>query len=77
MSKEVILTGIRSNGELTLGNYLGAIKPMVDFAKKHAGDKQLNLFVPDLHSFITPVDHGQLYQNTLDNLKVFTAAGLT
>lgn len=76
MSKEVILTGIRSNGELTLGNYLGAIKPMVDLQKKHAGDKQLNLFVPDLHSFITPVDHSQLYQNTLDNLKVFTAAGL-
>ncbi len=76
MSKEVILTGIRSNGELTLGNYLGAIKPMVDLQKQHAGERQLNLFVPDLHSFITPVDHGQLYQNTLDNLRVFAAAGL-
>lgn len=76
MSKEVILTGIRSNGELTLGNYLGAIKPMVDLQKQHAGERQLNLFVPDLHSFITPVDHCQLYQNTLDNLRVFAAAGL-
>lgn len=76
MSKPVILTGIRSNGELTLGNYLGAILPLVELQKKHAGEYQVNMFVPDLHSFTTPVEHGDLYQNTLDNLKLFVAAGL-
>ncbi|MBI5906813.1 tryptophan--tRNA ligase [Candidatus Saccharibacteria bacterium] len=76
MSKEVILTGLRSNSELHLGNYLGAIMPMVDMQKKHAGQYQLNMFIPDLHSFTTPIDHGKLYEQTLKNLKVFVAAGL-
>jgi len=76
MSKEVILTGLRANGEFHLGNYLGAIKPMVELQKRHAGEYQVNMFVPDLHSFTTPIDHGSLYENTLNNLKYFVAAGL-
>ena len=76
MSKEVILTGLRSNSEFHLGNYLGAILPMVEMQKKHAGKYQLNMFIPDLHSFTTPIDHGTLYEQTLKNLKVFVAAGL-
>jgi tryptophanyl-tRNA synthetase len=76
MHKEVILTGLRSNAEFHLGNYLGAIQPMVELQQKHAGEYQLNMFVPDLHSFTTPVDHGSLYENTIRNLKYFVAAGL-
>ena len=76
MSKPVILTGLRANAEFHLGNYLGAILPMVELQKKHAGEYQVNMFVPDLHSFTTPIDHGKLFQNTLDNLKMFVAAGL-
>jgi tryptophanyl-tRNA synthetase len=76
MHKEVILTGLRSNAEFHLGNYLGAIQPMVELQQKHAGEYQLNMFVPDLHSFTTPIDHGSLYENTIRNLKYFVAAGL-
>ncbi len=74
--KPVILTGLRSNNELHIGNYLGALLPMIDMAKKHAGEYQINLFVPDLHSFTTPIDHSKLYAQTMQNLKVFVAAGL-
>jgi tryptophanyl-tRNA synthetase len=76
MDKEVVLTGLRSNAEFHLGNYLGGIRPMVELQKKHAGQYQMNMFVPDLHSFTTPIEHGSLYQQTVDNLKVFAAAGL-
>lgn len=76
MSKPVILTGLRANSEFHLGNYLGAILPMVELQKQHAGEYQVNMFIPDLHSFTTPIDHGQLYQQTLDNLRLFVAAGL-
>lgn len=76
MRKEVILTGLRSNSEFHLGNYLGAILPMAEMQKKHAGQYQLNMFIPDLHSFTTPVDHGALYEQSLKNLEVFAAAGL-
>jgi tryptophanyl-tRNA synthetase len=76
MSKDVILTGIRSNDEPTIGNYLGAFLPMVELQKKHAGEYQVNMFVPDLHSFTTPIDHDSLYVNSIKNLKYFHAAGL-
>lgn len=73
---EIILTGIRSNEEPTLGNYLGAMLPMVALQQKFSESHQINMFVPDLHSFTTPIDHGKLYANTINNLKYFVAAGL-
>ncbi len=74
--KETILTGIRSNEEPTIANYLGAFVPMVEMQRQYAGEYQINMFVPDLHSFTTPINHDNLYQNTLTNLKYFVAAGL-
>lgn len=74
--KETILTGIRSNEEPTLGNYLGAMQQMVELQSKYGREYQINMFVPDLHSFTTPIDHGKLYANTINNLKYFVAAGL-
>lgn len=76
MTKPVILTGVRSNEEPTLANYLGAFVPMVAMQREHAGDYQINMFVPDLHSFTTPVDHANLYTKTLQNLKYYVAAGI-
>jgi tryptophanyl-tRNA synthetase len=76
MSKPVILTGLRANNNLTIGNYLGALLPIIDMAKQRAGEYQVNLFVPDLHSFTTPIDHSQLYNQVLSNIKVYIAAGL-
>jgi len=74
--KQTILTGIRSNDQPTLGNYLGSMLPMVRLQREKAGEYQLNMFVPDLHSFTTPIDHDALYENTLQNLTYFIAAGL-
>ena len=76
MSKPVILTGLRANNDLHIGNYFGALLPIVDMAKTRVGEYQINLFVPDLHSFTTPIDHTKLYEQTIHNLKLFTAAGL-
>lgn len=76
MNKPVILTGLRANNDLHIGNYLGALLPLVDMAKEKAGDYQVNLFVPDLHSFTTPIDHNGLQAAIMQNLRVFAAAGL-
>ncbi|MDB5176055.1 MAG: trpS [Candidatus Saccharibacteria bacterium] len=76
MNKPVILTGIRANGELHLGNFLGAILPMIELQKKYAGEYQLNMFVPDLHSFTTPIEHDKLYLQIVQNLRKYVAAGL-
>ncbi len=76
MSKKVILTGLRTNAGYHLGNYLGAILPMVRLQKEHLGEYQVNMFAPDLHSFTTEIDYSSLYRQTMDNLKVFVAAGM-
>ncbi len=75
-NKPVILTGIRANGELHLGNFLGAILPMVDLQAKHKNNYQINMFVADMHSITTPVDFGQLQGNIWSNLRTYVAAGL-
>jgi tryptophanyl-tRNA synthetase len=76
MDKEVILTGIRANNDLHIGNYFGALLPIVDMAKNRSTEYQINLFVPDLHSFTTPIDHDKLQAQIMHNLKIFVAAGL-
>lgn len=76
MTKPVILTGLRANNDLHIGNYFGALLPIIDMAKSHAGDYEINLFVPDLHSFTTPIDHTQLPTQIWHNLRLFVAAGL-
>ena len=76
MTKPVILTGLRANNDLTIGNYFGAILPMIDMVKTKSADYQINMFIPDLHSFTTPIDHSQLYDQILHNARLFVAAGL-
>ncbi len=72
---KTILTGIRTNSVLTLGNYLGALLPMVRLANKHSKDSHVNIFVPDLHSIISEVD-GDLKANIIRTIKYYLAAGL-
>lgn len=72
---KTILTGIRTNGVLTLGNYLGALLPMVRLANKYSKDYQINIFVPDLHSIIAEVD-GDLQDNIIKTIKYYLASGL-
>ncbi len=76
MSKDVILTGLRANSQFHTGNYLGAILPVIELQKSHGEEHQINMFVPDLHSFTTPIDHNNLQRQIIDNLKIFVASGL-
>ena len=75
-TKPVILTGVRANNDIHIGNYFGAILPIVDMAKRRSADYDINLFIPDLHSFTTPIDHSKLYDSILNNARIYTAAGL-
>jgi len=53
MTKPIILTGIRANNNLTIGNYFGGMLPIIDMAKHRSADYQVNMFIPDLHSITT------------------------
>ena len=72
----MILTGLRANNDLHIGNYFGALLPLIDMAKSRSDEYEVHLFVPDLHSFTTPIDHSQLQRQIMHNLKLFVAAGL-
>jgi tryptophanyl-tRNA synthetase len=76
MTKQTILTGIRANNDLHIGNYFGAMLPMIDMARTRSAEYDVNLFIPDLHSFTTPIDHSQLQASILNNARVYAAAGL-
>jgi len=74
---KTILTGIRTNEEPTIGNFLGGYLPMINLARQYAdGDYQINMFIPDLHSFTTPIDHDNFYAKTIKGVKYYMAAGL-
>jgi tryptophanyl-tRNA synthetase len=76
MSKPVILTGLRASNDLHIGNYLGAVLPLVDMAKTRATEYQVNLMVADLHSLTTPIDHEGLQRQIMANLQAYITAGL-
>ena len=76
MTKPVILTGIRANNDLHIGNYFGAMLPTIDMATKRSNGYEINMFIPDLHSFTTPIDHSLLFDSIMNNARVYVAAGL-
>ncbi len=76
MAKPVILTGIRANNDLHIGNYFGAMLPLIDMAKHRSDEFDVNLFIPDLHSFTTPIDHSTLFDTIMSNARIYAAAGL-
>ena len=70
--KKVMLTGVRPSGNLTLGNYLGAIKNFVDKQK----DYKSYIFIADLHAITSPKDPQQLKQSVYNCIAMYLACGV-
>jgi tryptophanyl-tRNA synthetase len=45
-------------------------------AKTRSREFQVNMFIPDLNSYTTPIDHSRLYAQITQTGKLFAAAGL-
>ena len=67
-----ILSGIKPTGQLTLGNYIGAIK---NFARVQQ-DGEPFIFIADLHALTLPIDPKTLRNNSRDIAAYYLAAGL-
>ena len=67
-----ILTGLKPTGELTLGNYIGAIKQM----KQLQDNYESYLFVADLHALTVPQDPKELKRRIKDFLALYIACGI-
>ena len=72
MSKEIVLSGIRSTGNLHLGNYYGALSKFV----RIQDDYDCNFFIADLHALTTNPDPNQLHANVNSILAEYLAAGI-
>ncbi|MFA9399139.1 MAG: tryptophan--tRNA ligase [Clostridiaceae bacterium] len=72
MDKKVIFSGIQPSGELTLGNYLGAIKSWVSLQN----DYECYYCVVDLHAITVKQEPKDLRRRTLEVLSIYIASGI-
>jgi len=70
--KKTLLTGLKPTGSLTLGNYIGSIKQMIDNQDKYNS----YLFIADMHAITVPVDKEQLHKNIRDFMALYLACGV-
>ncbi len=70
--KKVIFSGIKPSGELTLGNYLGAVKNWVKLQDEY----DCYFCVADLHAITVRQEPKDLRRRTLEILSIYIAAGI-
>ncbi len=67
-----VLTGIQASGKLHIGNYFGAMKPMIELQEEH----ELFTFIANYHSLTTSKDAATLKQYTIDAAADYLSLGL-
>ena len=67
-----MVSGIKPTGELTLGNYIGALRNFV----KYQDDYELYVFIANLHCITVPIDPKELRKNLKDAIALYLACGL-
>ncbi len=67
-----MLSGIKPTGRVTLGNYIGAIKPFVSYQDEY----EMYIFIANLHSMTNYQEPSVLRKNTRDLIALYIAAGL-
>jgi tryptophanyl-tRNA synthetase len=71
-NKKVIFSGIKPSGDLTLGNYLGAIKNWVKLQEEY----ECYFCVVDLHAITVKQVPKDLRKRTLEILAIYIASGI-
>ncbi|ADL50420.1 tryptophan--tRNA ligase [Clostridium cellulovorans] len=71
-NKKVIFSGIQPSGDLTLGNYLGALKNWVKLQDQY----ECYYCIVDLHAITVRQEPKNLRAKTLELLAIYVAAGI-
>lgn len=71
-TKKTMLTGVRPSGNLTLGNYLGAIKNFVDKQDLYNS----YIFIADLHALTSYINPEKLRSSVYDCVAMYLACGV-
>lgn len=72
MDKKIMLTGLQPTGVITLGNYIGAIKQMVEYQEQYNSI----IFIADMHAITMPIDSEILAQNIKQLIALYIACGV-
>ena len=72
MEKKKMLTGLQPTGAITLGNYIGAIKQMVDYQEMYDS----TIFIADMHAITVPIDPEVLAHNIKELIALYIACGI-
>jgi len=72
MTKPIVLSGCQPSGELTIGNYLGALKQWVNMQDDH----NCHYMLVDQHAITVRPDPAALRKATLDGLALYLACGV-
>ncbi|RAP30584.1 Tryptophanyl-tRNA synthetase [Brevibacillus laterosporus] len=72
MNKQKLVSGIRSTGELHVGNYYGAMKNMENVVNTY----DAHFFIADLHTLTTNPSPEHMSKNALEAAASYLAAGL-
>ena len=70
--KKTMLTGVRPSGNLTLGNYLGAIKNFVDKQEEFNS----YIFLADLHAITSFIEPQKLKESVRNSVAMYLACGV-
>ena len=71
-NQQRLVSGMRSSGQLHLGNYLGAIKQFLELQNQY----HCFFFIADLHALTTSFDPKDLSKKTLEVTADYLASGL-
>ncbi|KAB8312364.1 tryptophan--tRNA ligase [Erwinia endophytica] len=72
MSKPIVFSGAQPSGELTIGNYMGALRQWVNMQD----DYDCIYCIVDLHAITVRQDPDALRKATLDTLALYLACGI-
>ncbi len=72
MSEKIVLTGIKPTGTPHLGNYVGALKPLVEMSKSN----KTFMFIADLHALNTIKNPTDIKRHTYEMAATLIAMGL-
>lgn len=67
-----ILTGLQPTGEITLGNYIGAIRQVTKYQEEYDS----YIFIADLHAITIPKEPEELRSNIKKLLNLYLACGI-
>lgn len=73
MKKPVILSGIQSSGDLTIGNYIGSIKNWLELTEEN----ECYFMIADLHTLTVRIEPEVLRENKKKVIALYLACGLT